>query len=347
MNTTQYISIVLFVLLVIPLGAATHLRTTYTSGTGDNVIRDQYENSAYSRIVRPADGKITTISTLRKRVHTPPPSFEATQGVLLGRFQYKVTDVEIVDTIKSRSTNRPVRSTKGSFVIVDLEVKNVGEHREYLSHPRTLKLVDHEGGEHSLFARAPYDDRFQFNKQVYVDETRTGVLVFEIPEGLEPHQLHIARTTSAGNVFLDLRKTVHSTLRTEPVACDPGSTLLYTSHNGHALGLKSIDYKQFDYNRGKINAATFYVEAPKNNWVSYQLQFTVTRHNAGLSGASVKTISIPRTIKPKNRCFTATVPLGLSVSEVQQEQVIGAALRHAGRAKVRLSDVGLLSKHAR
>ena len=120
-----------------------------------------------------------------------------------GKFEFVVTEVETgVEQVGSEYLNE---TAQGQFVLVHLEVTNVGDKAQTLFDSDQY-LIDTEGREHSADSSAGI---YIENNKVFLNEinpgnTLSGVLVFDIPADATPASVELHDSMFSGGVTISL-----------------------------------------------------------------------------------------------------------------------------------------------
>lgn len=120
-----------------------------------------------------------------------------------GKFEFIVTEVETgVEQVGSEFLNS---TPQGQYVLVHLEVTNVGDQAQYLSDSDQY-LFDTEGRKHSADTSAGIyiDDNKMFLNEINPGNTLGGILVFDIPGDAIPASVELHDSMFSGGVSVDL-----------------------------------------------------------------------------------------------------------------------------------------------
>ena len=138
-----------------------------------------------------------------------PPEKDAADGFGIGdvaqdgKFEFVVTEVETgVEQVGSEYLNE---TAQGQFVLVHLEVTNVGDKAQTLF-DSSQHLIDTDGREHSADSSAGI---YIENNKVLLNEinpgnTLSGVLVFDIPADATPASVELHDSMFSGGVSISL-----------------------------------------------------------------------------------------------------------------------------------------------
>src|SRR5690625_840634 len=120
-----------------------------------------------------------------------------------GKFEFVVTEVETgVEQVGSEYLNE---TAQGQFVLVHLEVTNVGDKAQTL-YDSSQHLIDTDGREHSADSSAGIyiEDNKVLLTEITPGNTLSGVLVFDIPADATPASVDLHDSMFSGGVTISL-----------------------------------------------------------------------------------------------------------------------------------------------
>lgn len=120
-----------------------------------------------------------------------------------GKFEFVVTEVETgVEQVGSEYLNE---TAQGQFVLVHLEVTNVGDKAQTLF-DSSQHLIDTDGREHSADSSAGIylEDNKVLLNEINPGNTLSGVLVFDIPADATPASVELHDSMFSGGVTVSL-----------------------------------------------------------------------------------------------------------------------------------------------
>src|SRR5699024_10120977 len=131
--------------------------------------------------------------------------FEMGEVAADGKFEFVGTEVETgVEQVGSEYLNE---TAQGQFVLVHLEVTNVGDEAQTL-YDSSQHLIDTDGREHSADSSAGIyiEDNKVLLNEINPGNTLSGVLVFDIPADATPASVDLHDSMFSGGVTISLER---------------------------------------------------------------------------------------------------------------------------------------------
>jgi hypothetical protein len=134
-----------------------------------------------------------------------PPTYNIGDSIQAGDFTWKITKVSTASQVGEEVYGTLMgKKADGIFVILDVQVTNTGKSAKYLM-DSFVKLVDDQGREFSPDTEAsiwikPQGSGLTF-EQINPGITKTGKIIYDIPQGLKVANLKISNNLIESSVY--------------------------------------------------------------------------------------------------------------------------------------------------